>query len=57
MLKIRITYRNDNPKELESILSFLNQEYRILDKSKPYKGRNQSAYANIYLDVEKEGNL
>lgn len=56
MLKLRITYEYDNPKELETLLTHLNKAYRILNQSKPYKGRGQSAYANIYLDVEKELN-
>ena len=54
MLKVRITYEHDNPSELETILNHLSQSYRILNKSKPYKGRGQSAYSNIYLDITKE---
>ena len=57
MLKIRITYEHDKPNELENILDYLNQQYRILNKSKPYKGRGQSAYSNLYLDIEKEPKL
>lgn len=54
MLKIRITYDQEKTTELEDFIKKLNDHYRILNQSAPYKGRGNSVYANIYLDIEKE---
>lgn len=57
MLKIRITYDQEKTTELEDFIKKLNDHYRILNQSAPYKGRGNSVYANIYLDIEKEPKL
>lgn len=50
MLKIRITYADKN--ELDAAIKKLEQSFKVLSISKPYKGRGRSQYSNIYLDVE-----
>lgn len=52
MLKIRITYANQD--ELNLAIEKLQQEFKVLCISRPYKGRGQSCYSNIYLDVENK---
>lgn len=49
MLKIRITYSDKY--ELNKAIEKLEQQFKILSVSKPYKGRGYNAYSNIYLDV------
>ena len=53
MLKVRLTYvaTKQGEKELEEMIKKLETDFKILSKSKPYMGRNNSKYANIYLDV------
>ena len=52
MLKIRITYNREDEKELEKAIKKLEKNFDILNKSRIYKGRGESKYNNIYLDVE-----
>lgn len=52
MLKLRITF--SDPAELEEAIKNIEHSFLILNKSKIYKGRNGSIYANIYLDVENK---
>ena len=47
MLKIRITYNRNNPKELEEAIKKLEKDFTILNKSKVYEGRGESLYNNI----------
>ena len=54
MLKIRITYNKDNKEELEKAIETLEKNFNVLNKSKIYKGRGESKYNNIYLDVENK---
>lgn len=54
MLKIRITYNRENEKELDKAIEKLEKEFNILNKSRIYKGRGESKYNNIYLDVENK---
>lgn len=54
MLKIRITYNYEKKEELEEALEKLEKDFDIINKSKEYKNRGQSKYANIYLDVENK---
>lgn len=50
MLKIRITYADKS--ELDKAIEKLQKEFNVLSISKAYKGRGNSKYSNIYLDVE-----
>lgn len=54
MLKVRITYNRENPKELEKALEKLEKDFRILNTSRIYKGRGNSLYNNIYIDLENK---
>lgn len=54
MIKLRITFV-DNDKgseELENTLKELRKSFNILNESKVYKGRGNSQYSNVYIDVE-----
>lgn len=52
MLKIRITFNQDNPDEMETALEILREHFKVLNESKIYVGRGKSKYNNIYLDIE-----
>lgn len=52
MLKIRITFNQDNPDEMETALKILREHFEILNESKIYVSRGKSKYNNIYLDIE-----
>ena len=54
MLKIRITYNKNKPSEVKSFINNIKEKgYTVLSESRPYAGRGESEYANIYLDVEE----
>lgn len=56
MLKVRATFVDNEKgnKELEDFLSLLskNKKLNLISQSKVYKGRGNSQYSNIYLDIE-----
>ena len=54
MLKLRITFADDEEgnKELEKFIKNIEKENKILNISKPYRGRGKSIYSNIYIDVK-----
>ena len=55
MIKVRITYNKNKPDEVKSFINNIKAKgYSVLSESKPYAGRGNSVYANIYLDVEEE---
>lgn len=54
MLKIRITFSQDSPEELQEVLAMIEQNFNVLSQSQEYKGRGKSKYSNIYLDVENK---
>lgn len=56
MLKIRVTFA-DNKKGNEQLEEFIemlreNKQFEILNESKIYKGRGNSQYSNIYVDID-----
>lgn len=56
MLKLRITLV-DNEKGQEQLEDFLellkdNKMFECISKSRLYKGRGESKYSNIYLDID-----
>ena len=56
MLKVRVTFV-DNEKgndQLEEFIEMLreNKQFEILNESKIYKGRGNSQYSNIYVDID-----
>ena len=54
MLKIRITYSREDEKELERALKKIEKEFNVLSKSRAYRGRGESKYNNVYIDVENK---
>lgn len=56
MLKARITFVDDENgnQELQKFINELENKYLIINKSKIYKGRGDSLYSNIYLDVKEK---
>lgn len=49
MIKIRITY--DDDKEKDIALKKIKENFEVLNISKVYRGRGNSIYNNIYIDV------
>lgn len=58
MLKLRITFVDDKNgnKELEEAKEIINKNFEIINISKVYKGRNNSKYSNVYIDVSGKDN-
>lgn len=58
MLKLRITFVDDKNgnKELEEAKEIINKNFEIINISKVYKGRNNSKYSNVYVDVSGKDN-
>ncbi|MBQ8999822.1 MAG: hypothetical protein IJ086_14195 [Clostridium sp.] len=56
MLKVRATFVDNERgnKELEDFLELLreNKMFMVVSESKVYKGRGNSQYSNIYVDIE-----
>lgn len=54
MIKVRITFP-DNEKgneELENHIEELEKLYNFVSVSKIYKGRGNSPYSNVYIDLD-----
>ena len=56
MLKVRVTFV-DNEKGNEQLEEFIemlreNKQFEILNESKIYKGRGNSQYSNVYIDID-----
>lgn len=56
MIKLRLTYVDNETgnKELQNVITELKKSFNIIHESKVYKGRGNSQYSNIYLDVEQK---
>ena len=54
MLKVRITYNREDEEEIKKAIEKLEKEFEILNKSRVYRGRGESKYNNVYLDVENK---
>ena len=52
MIKIRLTYSNNKEKEIT--LNKIKESFNVLNISKEYKGRGNSQYSNIYIDIENK---
>ena len=57
MLKVRITFvdTKDGQKELEKGIKTLKDKFEVINQSKIYRGRGESKYSNVYLDIEVKG--
>ncbi len=56
MIKIRLTFvDNDRGNvELSNALSKIFSSFIVIQQSRVYRGRGNSKYSNIYLDVESK---
>lgn len=56
MLKVRITFVDDKKgkEELEDLIENIEDEMDIVSKSQIYKGRGESKFSSIYLDVQRK---
>ncbi|XZK08881.1 hypothetical protein ACSXBX_16705 (plasmid) [Clostridium perfringens] len=56
MLKVRITFvdTENGRKELQEAKDKLSKDFNILQESQVYKGRGNSQYSNIYIDLENK---
>ena len=57
MIKCRLTFTHDKYGivELNNTIDKIKKDFNILNISKIYKGRGNSKYSNVYLDiVQKE---
>ncbi len=51
MIKVRLTYNQEDTQELQKVLEIINSNFNILNQSKEYEGRGKSKYSNIYIDI------
>lgn len=49
MIKIRLTYADNEEKNIA--LEKIKDTFQVLNISREYRGRGNSQYSNIYLDV------
>lgn len=49
MIKIRLTYSDDEEKNIA--MEKIKENFEILNISREYKGRGNSRYSNVYIDV------
>ena len=49
MIKIRLTYADDKEKDIA--IEKIRDNFEVLNISKEYKGRGNSQYSNVYIDV------
>lgn len=52
MLKIRITYADKKEKDIA--IEKIKESFKVLNISREYKGRGDSLYSNIYLDLNNK---
>lgn len=51
MIKIRLTYADDEEKDIA--IEKIKESFEVLNISREYKGRGNSQYSNVYIDVDK----
>ena len=56
MIKIRLTFSNDEKglTEFAEALDNIKRTLNVLSVSKVYKGRGESKFSNVYIDVENK---
>ena len=55
MIKIRLTYADDEEKDIA--IEKIKESFEVLNISREYKGRGNSQYSNVYIDVDVENKL
>lgn len=56
MIKIRLTFSNNEKGVIEyaKALDNIKENFKVLNISKIYKGRGESKFSNVYIDVENK---
>ena len=56
MIKIRLTFvdTEEGNVELNNVLNKISNDFVVIQTSKIYKGRGNSKYSNVYLDIENK---
>lgn len=52
MIKIRLTYADDEEKDIA--IKKIKENFEVLNISREYKGRGNSQYSNVYIDVNNK---
>ena len=52
MIKIRLTYADDEEKDIA--IEKIKGSFEVLNISREYKGRGNSQYSNVYIDVNNK---
>jgi hypothetical protein len=55
MIKIRLTYADDKEKDIA--IEKIKESFEVLNISREYKGRGNSQYSNVYIDVDVENKV
>ena len=55
MIKIRLTYADDKEKDIA--IKKIKDNFEVLNISREYKGRGNSQYSNVYIDVDIENKI
>ena len=55
MIKIRLTYADDEEKDIA--IEKIKGSFEVLNISREYKGRGNSQYSNVYIDVDVENKV
>ena len=55
MIKIRLTYADDEEKDIA--IEKIKESFEVLNISREYKGRGNSQYSNVYIDVDVENKV
>ena len=53
MIKCRLTFTHDEEgiAELNNTIDIIKRDFNVLNISKVYKGRGDSKYSNVYIDI------
>ena len=55
MIKIRLTYADDKEKDIA--IKKIKDNFEVLNISREYKGRGNSQYSKVYIDVDIENKI
>lgn len=55
MIKIRLTYADHKEKDIA--IEKIKESFEVLNISREYKGRGNSQYSNVYIDVDVENKV
>lgn len=55
MIKIRLTYADNKEKDIA--IEKIKENFEVLNISREYKGRGNSQYSNVYIDVDIENKI